>query len=709
VRLACLYLKKHIYSAVLSAKWESVPGRVPGMLYILASFAPWIAYWVLCGLGLEIGVALALVLSTLLALPQLRRGELNPMDAASLVYFGLAAVATYLLGSKLFIEKSGLLGYLALFLMAFASLAVGKPYTLQVSRRDYPPVYWSDPSFLLINRLLTAVWAAVFLASASAHALFDVPLSLLLSNALIAVGVALSIALPVKLPAYLATREFKRYDWSVRVEPGASKREDEYDVIVVGSGIGGLTCGALLAKWGYRVLVLEQHYQAGGYCSSFRRGGFTFNTGVENVSGLWARGPVSYLLRELGLSKDDLFVRNRVRFIYKGREIEASSLEEFTAALVSMFPDEEGSIRAFFEEARRAYEECYSDLTYGVPLPAELIAKVQGPRKLLDYPREHPHFYDWMNKTYRQKLDEFFRSEDLKTLLCALLGYLGTRPEETPASSALTAVVSYYLHGGYFPKGGAQRFADALKDYIESRGGKVLLMHRVDKILVENGEVRGVLARGKVYRSRVVVANANAKTALLELVGEEHLPKEYAEHLKSLRMSPSAFMVFLGVDMDLSGYPSIIENLDEGYSLVINSNADPGMAPAGKSSVTILTLADSREFPERGTREYQEKKHRLAWELVRKAEKAVPGLGGHVVVMDAATPRTFERYTSMPEGAIYAFDQSVGTKRPYFKTPIKGLYLASASTFPGGGIEAVVISGVICAHDIAGWSARSKP
>jgi len=78
-------------------------------------------------------------------------------------------------------------------------------------------------------------------------------------------------------------------------------------------------------------------------------------------------------------------------------------------------------------------------------------------------------------------------------------------------------------------------------------------------------------------------------------------------------------------------------------------------------------------------------------------------LSERIVVRDAATPKTFERYTSMPEGAIYAFDQSIETRRPFFKTPIKGLYLVGASTFPGGGVEAVVISGIICANDIRGW------
>ncbi len=676
--------------------------KIPGMLYILISFVPWIVYWVLCGMGDVLGIIIPLVIALLLIISQIRKKDFNPMDVTSLLYFSMAMIATFIFNLNVFVERSGFLGYFALSLMALFSLITKHPFTLQVSKRDYPEIYWKDKSFLAINNIITAVWAIIFIANATIF-LLKMPFTVALSNTLIALGIAFSIIFPLKAPAYFASKEFKKYDWRVEITQ-KPKEENEYDVIIIGSGIAGLTCGALVSKRGYKVLVLEQHYQVGGYCSSFQRKGFVFNTGVENISGLWEKGPITYLLKELELKKDNLFVKNRMRYIFKGKEINAYELEEFIKVLSEMFSDEKENIRAFFHEAKKAYEECYKDVeTFGIPLPAELIVKVFGAKKLLDYPKEHPRFYDWMNKTYKQKLDEYFTNEDLKTLLCALLGYLGTKPEKTPASSALTAVVSYYLYGGYFPKGGAQRFANALKDFIEYNGGKVLLRHRVDKILVENGEVKGVKVGNKVFRSPVVVANANAKTTFLELIGEEHLDARFVEYIKSLKMSPSCFMVFLGVDMDLSGYPTLIENLDEGYSIVINSNADPSSAPKGKASVIILTFANYYDFPERGTKEYLEKKREFAEILIKKAEKIIPNLNQHIIVQDAATPKTFERYTSMPEGAIYAFDQSIDTRRPYFKTPIKGLYLASASTFPGGGIEAVVISGIICANDICNW------
>lgn len=173
-------------------------------------------------------------------------------------------------------------------------------------------------------------------------------------------------------------------------------------------------------------------------------------------------------------------------------------------------------------------------------------------------------------------------------------------------------------------------------------------------------------------------------------------------------MSLSIFMLFLGVDMDLLNYPTLIKNLDQDCEVVINSNADLSLAPKDKASITILGDANYHNFPEKGTEEYLQKKKEFAEMLIQKAEKVIPDLSKHIIVQDAATPRTFERYTSMPEGALYSFDQSMGVKRPYFKTPIKGLYLASASTFPGGGIEAVTISGIICANDICNWKSEVK-
>jgi all-trans-retinol 13,14-reductase len=697
------------YAPKKRVNMEKNKRKIPGMIYIAVSFIPWIVYWILIGSGNVPGIVVPLVISLLLIIPQIRKWDFNMMDVASVLYFSIAAVGTFVFDLKVFAQSSGFLGYLVLFFMALFSLVIKQPFTFQDSKRDYPEIYWKDKSFFRINNIITIVWSGVFLLNSVIFLLLAKPLAVLPSNILTAFGIAFSFIFPLKAPAYFALKEFKKYDWSVEVKPQKPKEEKEYDVIVVGSGIGGLTCASLLSKRGYRVVVLEQHSQVGGYCSSFKRNGFVFNTGVENVSGLWEKGPINFLLKELGLNKDELFVRNKLKYIFKGKEIEAEKLEEFKEILSTEFPDERKSIFSFFEDAKKAYEECYKDTgIYGVPLPPELAVKVFGERKLLNYPKECPHHYDWLNKTYDQKLNEYFRDEDLKALLCALLGHHGwTKPEKTSANSALTTCVSYFLYGGYFPKGGAQKFADSLKDAIKSYGGEVLVRHKVDKILTKDKEVKGVKVGDKTFKSKIVVSNANAQTIFTEHIDLENLDRDYMQYIKGLKMSPSCFLVFLGIDMDLSNYPTSIKNMDEFYSIVINSNADPGLASKDKASITILTRADYYDFPERGTEEYSKMKREMAQMLIQKAEKVIPDLSKHIIVQDEATPKTFERYTSMPQGALYSFDQSIGVKRPYFKTPIKGLYLASASTFPGGGIEAVVISGTICANDICNWKVKA--
>lgn len=425
------------------------------------------------------------------------------------------------------------------------------------------------------------------------------------------------------------------------------------------------------------------------------------------MSGLWEKGSITHLLNELELNKEDLFAKSTKRYIFKGREIDIpNDLKDYVILLSKIFPDEKENISAFFADVKNAYVECHKNAIYGVSLPGYLTAKIFGGKKAVNYPKEYPHFYDWLNKTYQQKLDEYFKDKDLKELLCILIPYIGTKPEETPANNALSAMLSYYIHGGYFPKGG-MNFALALKEFIEKHNGEVLLKHKVDKILIENGEVSGVETKDNVFLAPIVVSNANAKTTFLELVREKNLDKKFIDYIKNLKMSTSCFVVFLGVDMDLSDYPTHIMDFDNDYFLVINSNTDPDLAPKGKASIIILTTENYYEFPERGTEEYSQRKKEFAEMLIKKAEKVILNLSNHIIVQDAATPKTFERYVLMPEGAIYSFDQSVNIKRPYFKTPIKGLYLVGASTFPGGGVEAVVISGVICSEDICGWKIRT--
>jgi len=715
---------------------------IPGMLWILISFLPWIIYWVLSGLGNPAGVGLALLFSGGLAAAGFRHRRPYLMDGVSFCFFAAAAAVTYGFGNPVFVAESAFLGHLTLFFMAAGSVLAGKPFTFQVAKKDYPAAYWDDPAFRQTNVIISLVWAGIFLTNAFISRAGTLLAAAVYPNLLAAAGIVFSVLFPRWYPLFLLKKTFPRYgDWQVAAKQGPPERKlaepglpepgplepgpqpsgspsggssGDYDVIIVGAGIGGLSCGALLARRGKKVLVIEQHHKVGGYCTSFQRKGFVFDGGVEAISGLGEKGPVRHLFRELGLDPEEFFIRTREEYVIGDRRLRIPErAEDLVALLVREFPDEEQNIPRFFREAEKVCREIYLDAPEngGTPLPPPLIYRVRGPQALLDYPKKHPHHYQWMQKSFQEVLDAYFQNRELKAFLSVLTAYLGAGAKDLSAD-AMAIIFGYYFDGGYYPRGGSQRLADVLAGVIRRHGGEIWTGCLVEKILVENGAVCGVAAGGKEYRARIVVSNANAKNTFFSLVGKEHLPDWFVTYLGTLKESVSAFMVYLGVDMDLADYPPLLKvaGRNGGIGIVISSNLDPSLAPPGKASVHLITLLPAdQDYWWGEEEEYRRKKKEYTEKLISLAEQAIPALGRHVAVSDAATPRTFARYTLNPKGCIYGFEQfRHAPPRPYFKTPVKGLYLAGASTFPGAGIEAVVISGIIAANDITGWEANKS-
>jgi all-trans-retinol 13,14-reductase len=472
-------------------------------------------------------------------------------------------------------------------------------------------------------------------------------------------------------------------NWQAVCDPRRPKSHNEYDAIVVGAGIGGLTTAALLAKNHYKVLVLEQHSQVGGYCSSYKRDGFMFTVGVENVSGFWEEGMLQKLLDTLGLHKDDLFVLNKHTCIIGGKTITFSGLKNDSIEQLSKyFPHESAAIAQFFDQAEQAMRESRSADKDSLP--------------------ESSAFKSWSNATYQQKLDEYFTDTELKTVLCSLLGYIGTKPDKTPALAALKAALSYFIFGGYYPKGGPGNFAEKLQQVIETNGGTVIPNSKVDQILVESGEVIGIRVGENIYKSSVVVSNVNAKILFSTLLSKEAIDQKFVDAIMSLKMAHSTSLVNFGLDLDIStiSSSSLISDHDHGVTLSIPSNVDASLAPLGKSVLSVFVASEYATTPEYGTTAYEAYKKEKLEKAIQKVETIIPDFRKHIIVSDVSTPRSFERFTAMPQGALYGFDQSAGAKRPYFKTPIRGLYLASSSTYPGGGVEAVVAAGFICFGDI---------
>jgi all-trans-retinol 13,14-reductase len=688
--------------------------RFPSAVWIIVAFTPWITYWVLCGVGMSLyGILVALSASAVLNGYRLVTRKFMVMELVALLYFATGFIFTTVLGNSLFLDSGRLLGYLVLAAMTFGSLALRKPFTYQYAKQDWPKEFWDNPVFRSTNNTVTAFWGFVFLVDTALYktsSLFgNIIFPASMPNLLLAVGIAFSIIYPRWYPKKAVKSQISQTtqsEWpSPTLADADSLAKNEYDVAIVGAGIGGLSTGALLAKRGLKVLVVEQHYLAGGYCTSFpRMGHSTFDAGVHDISGLGQKGGVRFLLRELGIENDLEFKRVTSEYVLPDIRFRVpNDWKEFVNFLGSKFPKERENVSGFFYEMKGIYDDIYKDM--------ELRSGVIGPPRTVDemrkYPLTHKHLFRWHNKSYLQMLDEYFSDTKLKEILCTLTGYLTDDPKALQVSS-IAPIFGYYFEGGYYPKGGSQALADALVSVIRNNGGTVLLNKRVTRILVKDGVANGISVEGAIKKGRtdvfktgIVVSNADVKQTFLRLVEPTSLPPNFLKRVQNIEPSTSAFMVFLSLNYDPPLAPLTIYSPDSEHRLgiAIPSKLDSNLALSGGSSMTIITLVPNSEAKKwsREAPDYKIRKEKFMEKLIDSVSQLLPDLRKHILYKEAATPATFLRYTSSSDGAIYGpkLGQTLS-----FKSPVRNLYLVGSGTYPGAGTEGVVISALIATNDI---------
>ncbi len=490
----------------------------------------------------------------------------------------------------------------------------------------------------------------------------------------------------------------------------------DYDVIVIGAGCGGLGTGALLAHQGRRVLVLEQSAQVGGCCSTFETKGYKIDLGASIIE---FPQVIDWCFQRMGttfnkevdlISVDPVFSA----ILHDGTRVSYPiSLEETAKEIKRIAP---GDVKGWEKYSKTMQGFLDAALEGFFVSPAgnltEVIKLFAGTPALLKY---NSLFFG----SYEGVMRKFFKNEKIVESFSFHSFYAGLPPALLPGHFAM---IPFAEHGGiYYSKGGMIGIPKGFQKCGERSGMKVRLSTLVKKIIIENRRVKGVmLDDGTEITANIVVSNINAKKMYFEMVGEEHLPWLARVGLKSYVYSMATPMLYLCLDYKppLDDHHTLMtlpmDRVNDYWSdhylkgsfpgeqfgiLSWTTKSDPSLAPKGHHIIAV-TLAPG-VFRLNGTT-WDQEKFALKEKIIKYlARTYLPGLEEHIVLAELSTPVDFERRLRSPEGAIYALRQDLPHSmmfRPSAKSRhIKGLYLAGASTHPGGGVPTVTASAMIAA------------
>jgi all-trans-retinol 13,14-reductase len=502
----------------------------------------------------------------------------------------------------------------------------------------------------------------------------------------------------------------------------ARSGDDVWDAIIIGAGLGGLSCAAGFARQGFRPLVLEQHSVPGGYATTFKRpGGFVFDVSLHSTT-VEERNGLPNLIPGFPEITEIEFVPHKVlyRAIFPDHDIRVphKDVEGYIELLIGLFPEEKEGIEGLFQTMK------------GLVSDLEKYQSVGGQVNMSTFPKEFPYLFRCFNSTWGAVQDSYIKGAKLKGIVSALWGYFGLPPSKLASLYYILPVIGYLRNGGYYPVGKSQKISDALVRFIEDRGGKLMPRTKVEEILVKDHAACGVrTADGTEHLAKVVVSNANAYDTFHTMMDEKEHLKDYLGRMDKFTASLSSFQVFLGLQKDLvreagikdteifydpgydveESYRVALEAEVEkgGFGLTLYDNLYKGYSPEGKNTLNIITLQGydfwkkyESDYSAGKKDAYRAEKERLADILIKKVEEMLlPGLSRAVEVREVGTPLTNVRYTGNYRGAIYGWDQTVDNCEPRrlpHDTPVRNLYLAGAWTRPGGGYGAVIPSGLQC-------------
>ncbi|GAB1541255.1 C-3',4' desaturase CrtD [Scytonema sp. NUACC21] len=488
-------------------------------------------------------------------------------------------------------------------------------------------------------------------------------------------------------------------------------------VAVIGAGIGGLTAGALLARKGYSVLILDRALVPGGCASTFKRKGFTFDVGATQVAGLEPGGIHHRIFSELEIDLPKATPCDPACAVYLPGEDTPINVwrnpEKWKEERQRQFPGSE----MFWQLMAALFKASWEFQGRDPVLPPRnlwdllQLTKAVRPSTFITVP--------YTLFTVGDALRAYGLAEDYRLRLfldLQLKLYSQVDAEETALLYAATALsVSQEPQGLYHLHGSMQALSDRLVEALERDGGKLLMRHSVEHINVEKGKATGVVIRnqktGEVWTEPVdhVVANVTVQN-LVQLLGEK-VPRGYKQRVEKLPPSSGAFVVYLGVDASAipSECPPHLQFLydpngpigDNNSLFVSVSRPGDGRAPDGDATIIASSFVDTD--PWWRTEDYEGLKQHYTQDAIRRLAKFFYLKPETIIHIEAATPRTFARYTARDKGIVGGIGQRIPTFGPFGfanRTPIARLWLVGDSTHPGEGTAGVSYSALTVLRQI---------
>ena len=516
-------------------------------------------------------------------------------------------------------------------------------------------------------------------------------------------------------------RKKERY-WSKRVPDDRGP----FDTIVIGSGMGGMTAAALLAKLGHRALVLEQHYVPGGFTHTFTRKGYTWDVGVHAVGEVTHHSMPGRLL---GWLTDGRLEWNTLGQVYDefhypdGFRIDfPDSPEQFRENLIALFPDEAAAIDAYIAKAKAVAASMKGYyLSRALPKSIGWLGEPLMARKAQKY----------LTERTADVVAELTDDPKLRALLVAQWGYYGSPPSRS--SFAIQAlVVKHFLHGGYYPVGGSDRIAVELLRTVSEAGGWTRIVADVEQILVKGGRTVGVrMADGEEIRASRVISAAGAMATTKRLLPPEHAGQSWATSIQHLTPAAAHVCLYMGFKGDISQAGASPANKwfydtwdpeDETWQVapgepvgdapvlycsfpsLKDPQHDPG--PEIRHTGEVVTFVPWEVFePWRDTRwrkrgpDYDAFKAALQERITDQFLRRMPGLRDLLDYAELSTPLSTDVFCRPVQGSIYGIEPTVERfKTPSLRprTPIKGLFLAGSEVASVGVIGAFM-GGVLAA------------